>query len=688
MKPLSAYKSVFLHALLYGVGFAVMAAFLPAAVFVPLGLIVAVAHAGFVEHRKRQRYNAILESAKASQIDYYPLLQGASGRGIDEVMLGSLKEVATELEKKSYQLVEKNIQLLSLKEISLTIITSLNESRIVDSVESFLSKGLAFKEIFIGIYSGDARAFHMYMFREAFGEQSQDERTVALDELEGMVRKGIISRKPILIKDPEMHPLGDVNGRPMFEDSTMESYLIVPMVKSKLSQECWKSEACVLKHPSPMGFEASSLDEAVCASCNRLPVLGVIGVTDGFKAASLSQADLVAVETLALQISTLLENTQLYNELKKEEGFRDNVINSMMNGLITVDTHGRILLANQTTEDLTGYGTSDLAGMHIDELIVETGQAGHGPVTRALHAQQSVAQKEVWLVRKDGNKLPISLNTSFLMDDDKRIQGAIALFLDMTKIKRMEEKIQHLDKLAALGRFSSSMAHEIRNPLTGIVAGLQYLSRVGGIPADQDENITFILSEVDRIDRLISDILSVVRVGDLVYHPVQIESLVKSSITTVSELAKQKGVRIESTFPEQSRSVMADSDRITQVMINLLKNAVEASHFGGEIRVNVTFPVDPHDVLFDDVRNLVIIEVTDDGEGFADEDKGKIFEPFFTTKPEGTGLGLYVSYSIVERHGGYVFVESEKGKGTTFTVYLPVEKVEYGDSEVGHSLSR
>jgi two-component system sensor histidine kinase HydH len=234
----------------------------------------------------------------------------------------------------------------------------------------------------------------------------------------------------------------------------------------------------------------------------------------------------------------------------------------------------------------------------------------------------------------------------------------------------MEEKILHLDKLAALGRFSSSMAHEIRNPLTGIVAGIQYLNRIGGIPEDQTENIRFILKEVNRIDRLISDILNVVRPGDLVYHPVHIESIITGAITGMQDISKKKSVRIRANFPVHTRSVTIDSDRVT---------------------VKVAFPVDNNikDVLFDDMQNLVIIEVEDEGVGFAEDEKGKIFEPFFTTKAEGTGLGLYVTHSIVEQHGGYIFVESEEGRGSTFTIYLPVEKVQHGDtSEISHPLGR
>ncbi|MDH3217623.1 MAG: ATP-binding protein, partial [Candidatus Krumholzibacteria bacterium] len=499
----------------------------------------------------------------------------------------------------------------------------------------------------------------------------------------------IVTRKSILIRDPEMHPIGTMNDSQIFGDSTMHSYLIVPMVKSKFSQHCWKAADCILKNQSQQLPEAATLEDAICPACDRLPVLGMIGVTDGFKAASLSKVDLVAVETLALQISTLLENTLLYNELQKEESFRENVINSMMNGLITINTGGEVLLANEAAEQLTGYSAQELVGMDSNDLIQDgTGDQGAGPLVRTLHERRKSYQREAWLVRRDSKKLPIVLNTSLLLDEEKRVQGALGAFTDITRIKRMEEKIQHLDKLAALGRFSSSMAHEIRNPLTGIVAGIEYLKRVGGIPEDQNENLTFILSEVNRIDRLISDILGVVRTGDLVYHPEQIESVVNGAVASVRELAQKNSVRFRTEFPEHTRSVMIDSDRMAQVLINVLKNAVEASDLGGAVRIKVAFPMDVNDVLFDDIRNFVIIEIEDDGAGLSEEEKSKIFEPFFTTKTEGTGLGLYVTHSIIEQHGGYILVDSVKGKGSVFTIYLPVERVQHGDSEISHSLGR
>jgi len=384
----------------------------------------------------------------------------------------------------------------------------------------------------------------------------------------------------------------------------------------------------------------------------------------------------------------MLENNRLFAELQQEERFRDDVINSMMTGLITVDGTGTVLFANHTAERLTGYGQLELKGVHVEKIISDSALGSdENPVMRTLRVGRKAFQQDAWLVKKNGTKDPILVNTSLLLDEKKQPQGVLAVFSDITQQKRMEEQIAHLDKLAALGRFSSSIAHEIRNPLTGIAAGIQYLQRAGKVADSQRENIEFILEEVRRIDRLIGDLMSVVRVSDLIYEEISLESLIRNSVTGMAELAKRKEVTVDVVLPAGSRPVVLDADRITQVLINLIKNAIEASTQGGHVTITASFAREAPDVIFDGVGDFAIIRVQDNGLGLTEEDRQRVFEPFFSKKAGGTGLGLYVTHSIIERHGGYIDVESEYGVGSTFSVYLPVKQVHHGDSrEVGHSV--
>ncbi len=180
--------------------------------------------------------------------------------------------------------------------------------------------------------------------------------------------------------------------------------------------------------------------------------------------------------------------------------------------------------------------------------------------------------------------------------------------------------------------------------------------------------------------------MSVVRISDLIYEETNLESLIGTGIASMSELAKRKSVTISTEFPPTTREVVVDADRITQVMINVIKNAIEASQPGGMVTVGLSFAPEA-DVLFDAVGDFAIIRVRDNGLGLAEEDKLRVFEPFFSKKTGGTGLGLYVTHSIIERHGGFIYVDSEYGVGTTFTIYIPVKQVHHGDSrEIGHSV--
>jgi PAS domain S-box-containing protein len=665
---------------------ALLATALPWWATIPLAVLLCAVYVSRESIAVRNRYEGVLEGIRKIHGDAIGELSGVRPGEIDAAIYKALKEIATELERKNFQLVEKNIQLLSIKEIGLTLVSSLDESKVVDAVINFLSKGLGYRELFVGIFHPDDEAFNLYVFRDTPEGHVHAQVRVPLEELDGLLRKSVQMHQSVLIRDPEMHPVGNAAGAPLFRDSTMSSYIVVPLVKSGATQGCESREDCVL-HMTQVRRETASIEHGFhCPACDRIPLLGVVGVTDGFKAASLSRVDLVSVETLAVQLGTMLENNRLFAELQQEESFRDNVINSMMNGLVTVDERGRVLFANALAEEITGYAVAELRQLRVQDLIVDSPTGtGENPVMRTVRTGRRAFQQEAWLVKKDGTKDPVVLNTTLLLDERKQPQGALAVFNDITRQKRMEEQIAHLDKLAALGRLSSSIAHEIRNPLTGIAAGIQYLQRAGQVADSQRENIEFILDEVKRIDRLIGDLMSVVRVSDLIYGETTLEELIRNGVASMSDLAQRKSVTVTTEFPGESRPIVVDADRITQVMINLLKNAIEASPADSSVTVSLSFSPDVRDVLFDAVGDFAIIRVRDNGLGLTEEDKQRVFEPFFSKKSGGTGLGLYVTHSIIERHSGYIYVDSEYGVGTTFSVYLPVKQVQHGDSrEIGH----
>jgi signal transduction histidine kinase len=274
---------------------------------------------------------------------------------------------------------------------------------------------------------------------------------------------------------------------------------------------------------------------------------------------------------------------------------------------------------------------------------------------------------ETTLRTQDGTPVPVRLTTSLLRDERRAVYGAIATFMDQTALKRAEEHAQRLDRLAALGRFTSSVAHEIRNPLTGIGAGIQFLARTLEGDAEQRENIEFILREMKRLDHIVQDLFDVTHPRTLELRPAPVEDAVRFAAQCLDALRAQRGVGLEFEISPGAPPVPHDSGQLQQVLINLIKNAVEASPAGTALRV-VVRPWRSRGRL-----SGTEIQVQDQGSGIPADHLRTIFEPFFTTKPGGSGLGLYISHDIVKRHGGSLSVSSEPGRGTTFVVELPAD---------------
>jgi signal transduction histidine kinase len=303
-----------------------------------------------------------------------------------------------------------------------------------------------------------------------------------------------------------------------------------------------------------------------------------------------------------------------------------------------------------------------------------------------LEEGRSIRYREAFLRREDGIHIPIRMNISPLVGEEG-IEGAIIEFVDMSELKRMEEEIRHLDRLAVLGRFTSSVAHEIRNPLTGIAAGIQYLNRDDTLNPEQRENISFILNEVERLNRIITDLFKVAKPRKLLYQKVDVKDLVERGYKSNVETFNDKRIDFRADFDDNLPLIDVDPDQVVQVMINLLKNSAEAVGVEGTVGVKgYIYGGGDQEVMLEKEREMVCIEIHDDGDGIEEQDKERIFEPFFSRKKGGTGLGLFISHSIIQHHQGRITISSAPGDGTTFRVYLPISMPRKGgEVETGHT---
>lgn len=608
----------------------------------------------------------------------------------DDIFYRMILTLLTDLERSLYKLVEKNIQLLSLKEIGRNIISSLDEKKLIDSVFDYLIRGVGYKETALVLLRKKKGQFQAFVSIEKANRIVRSVVNFDLHSLTGACLRSFLSGKPYLIKDVKMHPLMEVDGEALFPESTMSSYLCVPLVKTVEQVKCMDSEECALKKRGKKEGEThlGYLSSSECLACGHMPLIGALVITDGYRAAPLTNIDQVTLETVGSLVSSNIENWILYQELRQEEMFRENVIEGMINGIFAVDLAGRVTLANRSARDMSGFGEEGIKGVMISEVLVESkeGSAADHSIFHVLKEGRSVRYREAFLKRENGIHIPIRMNIAPLVVEEE-IEGAIIEFVDMSELKRMEEEIRHLDRLAVLGRFTSSVAHEIRNPLTGIAAGIQYLNRDDTLNPDQRENISFILNEVERLNRIITDLFKVAKPRKLLYQKIEVKGLVERGHKSNAETFNDKKIDFITDFDDNLPLIEVDSDQVVQVMINLLKNSAEAVGEGGKVEVKgYIYDGGDQEVMLEKEREMVCIEIHDDGDGIDEQDRQKIFEPFFSRKKGGTGLGLFISHSIIQHHQGRITISSEPGDGTTFRVYLPISMPRKGgEVETGHT---
>ena len=406
------------------------------------------------------------------------------------------------------------------------------------------------------------------------------------------------------------------------------------------------------------GLTRAPLDEMAgghpaCGSCEFRHVVGLIGV-EGRDVPDRR----APLEAIVPSLGAILVNLALKEALDFEARFRDGVIENLPLSVVAVDARGLVLTWNKAAEAIFGIPGEEARTKPITKIT--TDRSWRDALIRSLEQGVVEIAAEHHLRRPDGSSIPAEVSTGPLRDSEGRIRGAVATIVDVSSLRTMEERIRQLDRLAALGRFASSVAHELRNPLTGIATGVQYLSR--GFPEgdERHESVSFVLREVVRLNQIIQDLFTASRPRELRLEPVSIRGVVERALRGLNPTPQEAGVTIDLEDADRWPGIVADSDQLLQVFLNLIQNAVQATPTGGRIAVRVQ-PEGPG----------VAIEVEDTGSGIRPDDLPRVFDPFFTTRARGTGLGLFVTHSIVQRHRGSIEVRSEVGKGTLFRVQLP-----------------
>jgi two-component system sensor histidine kinase HydH len=347
--------------------------------------------------------------------------------------------------------------------------------------------------------------------------------------------------------------------------------------------------------------------------------------------------------------------------LSRVKAFSDNVVENMPIGLIALDEQQRIAAFNHTAEALLQLTFNDVRGRTADDVLPpELSEQIRNP-----GIQNRIIEKEIGCTIGNGRVVPLEIGASRLADDSGIHLGYVILFKDLTEVRTLRREVERSRRLASVGRLAAGVAHEVRNPLSSIKGFATYFKqRYQAIPEVQ-QTADIMIQEVDRLNRVVSQLLEFARPVSISPKPVSISDLVADSVKLIEQQAREKQITINTRISAEIDRIEIDADRLNQVLLNIYLNAIGAVKPGGELRIDVTDSAGGGTGSLD-------IRVSDTGCGIAQEDLPKIFDPYFTTKSTGTGLGLAIAYNIVEAMGGTIDVESQINKGTTFKIIIPV----------------
>ena len=352
-------------------------------------------------------------------------------------------------------------------------------------------------------------------------------------------------------------------------------------------------------------------------------------------------------EIFNISLSKFLENLKLYSEIIRERNFIENIFKNMINGLIYIDKDGYIT--------------------HINDMALKMFNLKENPRNKKF--REAFAQMpgllDFYLNTIKGTQYMVyelQFGEKFYGCSSSIVEksnGIIMIFRDITEKKLTDEHLKRVDRLISLGRVAAGIAHEIRNPLTGINLLLEDLH--DKLEKEDRDLIKKSLDEITRLENIVSELLDYASPVKEGFGRFMLSEIIETSVFFIQKQAKNRNIRITNRVKDNVK-LHCSMDKLKQAIINILLNAIEAVEKNGEILIESEI-----------LGNNVILSIKDTGCGIDEKNIKYIFDPFFTTKTKGTGLGLSITHSIIHEHQGKISVDSKKGEGTKFTIVLPIE---------------
>lgn len=405
----------------------------------------------------------------------------------------------------------------------------------------------------------------------------------------------------------------------------------------------------------------------------RSKMVAVIGLGRGSDGSLLSSEDLEILRTVSGYIAVAIENSRLYQEQREHtdelallKEFNESIVESVNVGLLAVDENGRITRCNSTFEEMIGLRREETVGKLVEEIFDENFALN---LTNILgksrwHLTEIRNAYKLHTVDFNGRSLILNVAVAPLRSVSNAQTGAIVVLENVSSRVKLEESLQQSEKLSSIGLLAAGVAHEVNTPLTGVSSYTQML--LGMIPETDPKHALLqkMQRQTDRATNIVGNLLNFSRTGNAIESSeLDINKLLDDTLQLLEPQLRKSNVGIVKEYTKTPPMIFGNGGKLQQVFTNLILNARDAMFNGGTITLSTRM----------NGSGEIHVDVADTGEGISPENLNKIFDPFFTTKGvgNGTGLGLAVSYGIVQEHSGTIEVRSEKGLGTTFNLVFP-----------------
>lgn len=390
-------------------------------------------------------------------------------------------------------------------------------------------------------------------------------------------------------------------------------------------------------------------------------VWGVINV-ESRDLNAFDENDVIILETISDQLARAVTNARIYAECKEAKDYLQKLVESSSDAITTTDIHGRLTFWSKGAEEIFGYTAEEALGRPARSFYA-AGVSEARRVMQMLKREEKIKNWETEFIGKNGRRIHASLSVALLRDEEGNPTGTLGIIRDISQFKELQRQLIEAERLAAVGRLSTQIAHEIRNPLSSIKMNIQILGRQG-LPEQAKQHLAIAASEVERLDRILQEIFDYVRPLKLELAQEDLNQVAERSLSAVLPRLEESGISVEKRYADLPK-VWLDSLRLSQALTNLYINAINSMPRGGLLRISTSRARLKK-------REMAKIEISDNGYGISRANLKNIFEPFFTTRSDGIGLGLTIVKKIVEQHNGAINVRSREGKGTTFSIYFPL----------------